>query len=89
MTLRLQDISVPRRLVLISLAFSVPLMVLLFLMVRGINDNIAFAKAELRGNDYQRPLMDLLLNLPLHQIAARAQDKPSARRSDGARRSGL
>jgi methyl-accepting chemotaxis protein len=50
-------------------------MVLLFLMVRGINDNIAFAKAELRGNDYQRPLMDLLLNLPLHQIAARAQDK--------------
>ncbi len=77
MTLRLQDISVPRRLVLISLAFSVPLMVLLFLMVRGINDNIAFAKAELRGNDYQRPLMDLLLNLPLHQIAARAQDKPA------------
>lgn len=77
MTLRLQDISVPRRLVLISLAFTVPLMVLLFLMVRGINDNIAFAKAELRGNDYQRPLMDLLLNLPLHQIAARAQDKPT------------
>lgn len=77
MTLRLQDISVPRRLVLICLAFSVPLMVLLFLMVRGINDNIAFAKAELSGNDYQRPLMDLLLNLPQHQIAARAQDKPA------------
>ena len=69
------NICVSRRLLFISVAFSLPIAVLLFLMVKGINENIHFARWETHGNDYQRPLMALLHQLPQHQLAAQTGDK--------------
>ena len=58
------------RLLCISAAFSLPIGVLLFLMIQGVNENIHFARWETYGNEYQRPLMKLLYDLPQHQLAA-------------------
>lgn len=58
---------IPNKLLWISLSFSLPIAVLLYLMVAGINANIRFAEKELAGNEYQRPLHDLLRCLARHQ----------------------
>jgi methyl-accepting chemotaxis protein len=58
-----------RRLFLIGAFFSVPISVLLHLMVQGINANIQFARSEISGNQYQRPLMALLDLIPQQQLA--------------------
>ena len=71
----LGHICLSRRLLLITIAFSVPITVLLVLMVQGINDNIRFARWETYGNEYQRPLMALLHQIPQHQVAAQTGDK--------------
>jgi methyl-accepting chemotaxis protein len=73
-----KDPRVSRRLFLISVSFSLPICVLLFLMVRGVNENIRFAQWETYGNAYQRPLMDLLHHLPQHQVAVRTGSEPLA-----------
>lgn len=69
------NICVSRRLLFISIAFTMPIAVLLYLMVAGINESIHFARWETYGNDYQRPLMTLLHQLPQHQLAAQKGDQ--------------
>ena len=54
---------IPNKLFWISLSFSLPIAVLLYFMIAGINDDIRFAQRELAGNEYQRPLHDLLWRL--------------------------
>ena len=66
----LKHIRISLRLLCISAAFSLPIGVLLFLMVRGLNEDIRFARWETYGDEYQRPLMALLHELPQHQLAA-------------------
>lgn len=61
---------IPNKLLWISLSFSLPIAVLLYFMVAGINDDIGFAERELAGNEYQRPLHDLLRHLARHQVLA-------------------
>ena len=63
-------VRITRRLALISVFYSAPITVLLYLMVQGINTNIDFARSEISGNQYQRPLMALLDLIPQHQLAA-------------------
>ena len=63
------------RLTLISIFYSLPIGVLAFLMIKGINSNIQFARAETKGNEYQRPLMALLHLVPQHQTALQSGDK--------------
>ncbi len=58
---------IPNKLLWISLSFLLPITVLLYFMVAGINANIRFAERELAGNEYQRPLHDLLRDLSRHQ----------------------
>lgn len=58
---------IPNKLLWISLSFLLPITVLLYFMVAGINANIRFAEQELAGNEYQRPLHDLLRHLSRHQ----------------------
>ncbi len=58
---------IPNKLLWISLSFSLPIAVLLYFMIAGINDDIRFARQELAGNEYQRPLHDLLRHLARHQ----------------------
>ena len=56
----LNHVRISLRLLCISAAFSLPIGVLLFLMVKGVNENIHFARWETYGDEYQRPLMALL-----------------------------
>ena len=59
---------IPNKLLWISLSFSLPIAVLLYFMVAGINDDITFAERELAGNEYQRPVHEMLRHLARHQI---------------------
>jgi len=67
----LERLSISRRLTLISLAYTLPIAVLLYFVVNGINQDIRFSELEKLGNAYQRPLAKLLEHLPQHQLAAR------------------
>ncbi len=61
---------------IIATLFVIPMGVMLSHMVDNINDGfIDFARQELRGNEYQRPLEELLDTVQRHQLAAmRAAD---------------
>ena len=67
----LRNTRIAHKLLLISLSFGLPIAVLLYFTVAGINKDIAFATLELHGNDFQRPLEDLLQAVPQHQALVR------------------
>ena len=60
---------IANKLALICGTFSLPIAVLLFLMVSGINDHIEFARKESYGIHYQRVLEKLLQHLSEHKQA--------------------
>ena len=68
---------IPNKLLWISLSFSLPIAVLLYFMIAGINRDISFAERELAGIEYQRPLHDLLRHLARHQWLAGASSAES------------
>jgi methyl-accepting chemotaxis protein len=59
-----------RRLLLISAAFTLPIGVMLWLIVSGFSQDIAFAALEKQGTEYQRPLETLLKRIPEHRLVA-------------------
>jgi len=61
--------SVSRKIILIAFSFALPIAVLVYLMVINIDDNVTFAQGELKGDEYQRPLEELLRDLQNEQIA--------------------
>jgi methyl-accepting chemotaxis protein len=63
-----KHITVSHKLTLISLAYSLPIAVLLYFVVSTINANIRFGALEEMGNSYQRPLEQLLNHLGRHQL---------------------
>jgi signal transduction histidine kinase/DNA-binding response OmpR family regulator/HPt (histidine-containing phosphotransfer) domain-containing protein len=63
-----QRLKVSYKLMLISVFFMIPDTVLLCLFLFTINDNIRFAQWEKYGNEYQRPLEELLDELPQHLL---------------------
>ncbi len=65
--------TVSHKLTVISLAFSLPIAVLLYFFVSTINANIQFGSLEEKGNQYQRPLENLLNDLGRHQLLAMRQ----------------
>ena len=67
----LERIPISRRLTLISLAYTLPIVVLLYFVVRGINQDVRFTELEKLGNVYQRPLATLLQHVPQHALATR------------------
>ena len=68
----LNKLKVSRKLQLVSLSYSLPMGVMIYQIVSGINTNIQFARSEAEGNTYQRPLEALLEFLPQHgRLAAR------------------
>ena len=73
-----RNLRVSRRLILISVFYTLPIGVLAFLMIKGINANIQFARWETYGNEYQRPLMTLLHLVPQHQLAMQTGEKAQA-----------
>lgn len=64
---RLNSLRIGHKLLLISLSLLLPITVLLYFMVDGINDDIEFAQLEVYGNSYQRPLEQLLNHVGRHQ----------------------
>ena len=67
----LDHIRIPRKLLLISLMFTLPMGVMLYMMVDNINEaNIHFAESELAGNEFQRPLEELLDLTGRHQLTS-------------------
>jgi PAS domain S-box len=55
-------LTYPQKFLLISTVFILPLSLLLFFFIREINGGIDFARKELMGNDYVRPLHAMLLH---------------------------
>jgi len=66
-----ENLPISRRLFLISLAYTLPIAVLLYFVVNGINQDIRFSELEKLGNSYQRPLAIILEHVPQHALAAR------------------
>lgn len=66
----LHSLRIPTKLFLIGLAFGVPLVVLLVLMVGNVDRIIAFTAKEIVGNEFQRPLVELLDAVGRHQLIA-------------------
>src|SRR3954465_13369742 len=65
-----RNLKVSEKLALISIFFVMPDSVMLYLFITGINANIQFARLEKLGNEYQRPLEELLELLPQHRSLA-------------------
>src|SRR5450755_614337 len=59
---------------LISIVFMLPDPLMLYLFITSINENIQFARLEQTGNEYQRPLEQLLELVPQHRMLARHAD---------------
>lgn len=57
-------VSVPSKLLLSGLAFTIPIAVMGFFIVSGTQSDIEFNTRELRGTAYIAPLVDLLVDLP-------------------------
>lgn len=62
--------SILQRLLLISGSFLLPVAVLLYFTVEGIQERISFATAEKTGNAYQRPLEKFLHGVYTHRLMA-------------------
>ena len=67
-TCYLRRLRISHKLILISLSLLLPIAVLLYFMVAGINYDIRFTQLELYGNEYQRPLEELLRAIPRHEF---------------------
>ena len=64
------SLKVSQKLMLISIFFVMPDTLMLYFFITGINANIEFAELEKKGNEYQRPLEDLLELIPQHRMLA-------------------
>jgi len=64
---RVRDTKIRTRLLLISCAFIMPVAVLLYFTVAGINTTIASSQLEIDGDAFQRPLEKLLVAVPKAQ----------------------
>ncbi len=64
------QLKVSQKLMLIGIFFVIPDSLMLFLFITGINANIQFAQLEIKGNEYQRPLEQLLELIPQHRRLA-------------------
>ena len=67
----LNHLRISRKLALMSALFVLPMSAMLTFMVKNLNETvIEFARLELRGNEYQRPLEEILDVVQRHQLAA-------------------
>lgn len=71
--------KVSQKLMLISIFFVMPDSLMLYFFITGINTNIEFAQLEKKGNEYQRPLEELLELIPQHRMLAQTVGDISAR----------
>lgn len=69
----MNHVKISKRLALISLAYSVPLIAIVSMLVSNIRGYISFAEQETYGNAVQRPLSVLLDCIPKHYFALVSQ----------------
>src|SRR5688572_33428253 len=72
------------KLTAIALSFTIPLVVTTYFLVREQSIKIDFAAQELRGDEYLRPLSQLLVHLELHRALVRDGDTSQAGRTETA-----
>ena len=65
-------LKVSQKLMLICIFFVIPDSLMLYFFITTINANIQFAQMEQKGNEYQRPLEELLELIPQHGMLAPA-----------------
>ena len=63
----LNNLKLVNKLILICVIFLLPTSVLLFRAVMEINTSIAFTDAEIKGNDFIRPLNELIETISEHR----------------------
>ena len=61
----------PQKFALISLLFILPLSLVLYLLISEINGRVLFARKEIMGNAYLRPLRRLMEDFPAAKETAR------------------
>jgi twitching motility protein PilJ len=64
---RFKDIPVGQKLLLIALTFVLPITVMLFFLVNQFQQDINFARKELDGTTYVKPLINLLIDTQQHR----------------------
>jgi HAMP domain-containing protein len=64
-----RNLKIGRKLILLGIVFSVPVVVLLFLLIKEQNIAIDFGQNERRGVEYIKPIRQLLHNIQKHQVA--------------------
>lgn len=82
--LKLHRLSIRARLFSIVLAFTIPLLVVIYFIIDNINHDINIAKMELKGSGYERPLVTLLAELGNHQLARFDASLPENNTQDAA-----
>jgi len=65
-----RNLKVSQKLMLITVFFVMPDSMMFYFFITGMNANIRFAELEKKGNEYQRPLEELLRLIPEHRAAA-------------------
>jgi methyl-accepting chemotaxis protein len=71
--MRFRDFGVRTKLWLIAISFGVPIAMMGAFLMRSLSQDILFARLEIDGLRYQRPLVDLLVGIPRYaRLAARA-----------------
>jgi methyl-accepting chemotaxis protein len=64
----IERVRIAKRLQLVSLAFTLPMVVMIYMIVSTINKDITFSQLELEGDAYQRPLEVLLDAVSEHRL---------------------
>jgi methyl-accepting chemotaxis protein WspA len=78
-----KSLSIVQKLTLIGVAFLVPIAMLLYFTVAGINHNIHFSQLEINGDRLLQPLGELTIELPRHH---RLSEQASPDLNDSANR---
>jgi len=78
----LRSLPISYKLLLISVSLLLPIAVLLYFTVQGINEDIRSTELEIAGNEYQHPLVGLLQHVSRHQALVHARQSDDARTED-------
>ncbi len=70
MSTLLNRTRISTKLLVSSLCFSLPIAVLFYFVISGINYDIHFSTLEIYGNRYQRHLEQLMSEIPMYQLAS-------------------
>jgi methyl-accepting chemotaxis protein len=71
------NLSISQKLTLCCLVFLLPICILGYFVVNGIQSNIAFAEKEIAGNTYYKPLMYLLHDVSQHKQLSKTDPNSS------------